>query len=732
MRKFLLLLVSMCLSFVLVACEEEIPSDEGLDGQLSNSAVLSSLTIAGETVNINESNKTGTVTLPLGTDLAASAKAVEFTLSENAKLFFGDDSSTDEITVSDNERLFAEGANKFTVLAEDGETSATYTVTVAIAKSSSAVLSSLTIAGETVTINESNKTGTVTLPYGTDLSGVKAIVFSISTDAQLFFGDTSSTDEITVSDNECQLVEGANKFTVLAEDGETSATYTVTVAIAKSNEAVLKSLRIDSKNVSLKESSKTGFFDFKSVTDFGLNKTIQFAVSANAKLYMCDGLHNASPSNQIISGSSYKIRKGGNKFTVVAENGTTAVVYNVTIRGIELLTPISRSAKVLKIKKFNLPYKFSSATNIHFTSQSAPANGICRFGNLPDDSNLLFLAAEPGEYTIRALSNEYAVDITINVTLGAQPNPYIAKVFDYVPGIGQFTNTMPKYDTGDTQKTMNTKVQNTIAGPSGSMITLGGCGGYVTIGFDHTIMNREDLCDFRIEGNAFKASSNPYHPSDGSEPPYGGSCEPGVVFVAYDKNGNGKPDDNEWYEIAGSGYESAEEEPWYDHIHDDGGMDTDVYRNYAITYKKPTSEPTGDVPEYIEWSDNQGYSGWLPKNQFHSQSYYPQWLPGNSYTLRGTRLGQNAMDESGSGNYFVLYAYSYGYVDNFPNNDPRSAIDIDWAVDKKGNKVHLPGIDFVKIQNGVNQVNGWLGECSTEVAKGYDLHLLGKEISSDF
>lgn len=78
----------------------------------------------------------------------------------------------------------------------------------------------------------------------------------------------------------------------------------------------------------------------------------------------------------------------------------------------------------------------------------------------------------------------------------------------------------------------------------------------------------------------------------------------------------------------------------------------------------------------------------------------------------------------------MLYAYRYGYVDNFPNLDARSAIDIDWAVDKNGNKVHLPGIDFVKVYNGVDKENGWLGEASTEVAGGQDLHMLGEDVDT--
>ena len=64
------------------------------------------------------------------------------------------------------------------------------------------------------------------------------------------------------------------------------------------------------------------------------------------------------------------------------------------------------------------------------------------------------------------------------------------------------------------------------------------------------------------------------------------------------------------------------------------------------------------------------------------------------------------------------------------NASDDSAIDIDWAVDANGNKVHLPGVDFIKIYTGVNQENGWLGECSTEVKGVEDLHILEQDIET--
>ena len=91
------------------------------------------------------------------------------------------------------------------------------------------------------------------------------------------------------------------------------------------------------------------------------------------------------------------------------------------------------------------------------------------------------------------------------------------------------------------------------------MISLGGFGGYVVVGFDHTIANREGSRDFRVLGNAFYAIANP-----DPNAPEGGSCEPGGIMVAYDVNKNGKPDEDEWYEIAGSAHEAPTKEVWYD------------------------------------------------------------------------------------------------------------------------------------------------------------------------
>ena len=221
-------------------------------------------------------------------------------------------------------------------------------------------------------------------------------------------------------------------------------------------------------------------------------------------------------------------------------------------------------------------------------------------------------------------------------------SPYINKVYDYLPGMGQFVNVLPKYEDGDTQETMNQKVEDAIANNNGGLITLGGWGGYVIFGFDHMV---------------------------------------GIVMVSLDENENGVPDD-EWYELAGSEYGSKS-----------------TYFNVDSTYKREAD---------------------TIRNKFHTQPYYPQWITEDKYTLKGNRLPKNGhLNES---KVWILNPFQYGYADNYPNNDERAKLKIDWAVNAKGQSVKLKGIHFVKVYNGEDQMCGDIGETSTEITGATDLH----------
>ncbi len=357
--------------------------------------------------------------------------------------------------------------------------------------------------------------------------------------------------------------------------------------------------------------------------------------------------------------------------------------------------------------------------------------------SMPETKNPLFVAAKEGEYHFKVSGSDMDAEVVVTVEKQNEPiSPFIAKVYDYLPAPGQFVNKLPPYQVGDSRDDMIRKAGEYLIGEDASMVTLGGWGGYVTIGFDHTIVNVPGRRDVRVHGNAFAAAANP-----NPNAPLGGSSEPGIIMVAYDENKNGIPDADEWYEIKGSSNFTAENEAWYP-MAVTNGNNVRTLRNFEMTYYRPvfeTPKEAGEpnnpgsfatIQEYIYWTNNQGEEGYKIKNVYHSQSYYPAWIKEDDLTFKGIRLAQNGIDESGKGNYFVLYTYQHGYVDNYSNNHDNSAIDIDWAIDKDGNRVDLPGIDFIKIYTGVDQENGWLGEASTEVSRAEDLHMLGIEVKT--
>lgn len=323
----------------------------------------------------------------------------------------------------------------------------------------------------------------------------------------------------------------------------------------------------------------------------------------------------------------------------------------------------------------------------------------------------LFVAANEGVYNISLeISGEdapFKYDFTINVVREeVEYSPYLSTVYEYKPAPGQFVNVMPEWERGDDYAAMLRKAQESISGTGEALVSLGAFGGYITFGFDHTVANVPGQKDFLILGNSFY--------EEGYEQMKVGSCEPGIVMVSLDVNGNGQPDDP-WYELAGSEYSS----PLTRH-------------GYSIVYSRPDASkpavPQGQYildAEYIPWSDSEGEHGYVAKNFQHTQSYYPGWVEADELEFSGTRLADNAYDIYGNGRYFQLASYPWGYADNHPNQYRElNSFDIGWAVDAAGKAVYLPGADFIRVYTALNQYCNWLGETSTEIAGAHDLHLI--------
>lgn len=278
-----------------------------------------------------------------------------------------------------------------------------------------------------------------------------------------------------------------------------------------------------------------------------------------------------------------------------------------------------------------------------------------------------------------------------------QISAFANKVLEYNPAPSQYMNTTrTAYKTGFSYQQVLEYATELLQDRNICLLTLGAFGGNITVGFDHTVPNVPGEYDLKIYGNAYYDMYGTFLDKPG------GNSEPGIVLVSKDTNGNGLPDD-EWYELAGSEYNSLA-----------------TTRDYEITYYRP-EQPGND----IRWSDNQGSEGYVKRNEFNAQeSYYPEWITKSEMTFKGSRLADNAVNEPRPDmpEHWVGYCYPYGYADNHPNDTEYSQFKIDWAVDKNGNPVHLDGIDFVKIYTAVNQDCGWLGEASTELQAIEDLH----------
>ena len=290
----------------------------------------------------------------------------------------------------------------------------------------------------------------------------------------------------------------------------------------------------------------------------------------------------------------------------------------------------------------------------------------------------------------RAAEYETTIEVTVVCTAREGSNyrpstegssPKITAVHEYLAAPGQFVD---EHVTTTSMSGANKEAQAILT--QGGYVTLGGFGGYLIVGFDHSIDNIEGQYNFSVTGNQFE-----------------GSSEPGIVWVSQDTNGNGLPDD-EWYELKHSEY---------------GQECTKQF--YAVTYYRPEGVQM-DVP----WKDNCGGSGCVDYLiAFHKQDYYyPNWVKENSYTLYGTCLeARNYQDddlaaENGSAEYWVNPSYDWGYVDNCGSDRIKPMLTgfrISNAVNLDGTPANLKYIDFVKVVNGLNTKSGWLGEVSTEV-----------------
>jgi len=360
---------------------------------------------------------------------------------------------------------------------------------------------------------------------------------------------------------------------------------------------------------------------------------------------------------------------------------------------------------------WNYPTRAEEMKNCRINLLTAPARGAAEVVDC--EAGYPVIRYTPAENTPDFTREKFSYEIVhplgqttapATVAIDIHHNLWATRIIELLPAPGQFTNTT-------TSKLEN--AQAALERKSGFVASLGSFGGYIVYGFDAPVKNDPHNpygIDFQISGNPLNAGKRSSW-----------WAEAGAVQVMKDLNGNGIPDDGEWYELAGSDY-------WL----------SSTLHDIEITYHNPGYQQRYTVP----FTSDRGLDGAVLTNNFHRQPYYPlpenyPGVPRDRVTFSGNLI-KGVLDKRSPSNIEYYRGPAFGYADNWgskldpaaitdPYNQkiryeqgepmPQDGFDISWAVDREGNHVELDQIDFVRVYCALWENAGWLGEASTEAGQ---------------
>lgn len=450
------------------------------------------------------------------------------------------------------------------------------------------------------------------------------------------------------------------------------------------------------------------------------------------------------------------------------------VQVSTTVEGLTL-SGSGRSATLAPVTDHEMPQGFSlifsnaDGTNFDVNSVTVTTTNSAAFAfNTEGEQN-----AKYGYGAVQLCGDETDITITRDGVAGQcmidvpRPTAQVAGqgLVAYLPAAGQFMNEGANGSGwgGPFTATNSNKLKGLVEGYVTTGVSLGAFGGYVVLDFgvpakDETgnvtsgIYNDPDNAygvDFILYGNAM-----------------GTWAEPGCVQVSLDGEN--------WYDLAGSLHYRPEGTDKGSAIWDY----TVTYTNPVAADDDLDSGKTGTAEKAVTWSAScktrptstaAPENGSVTYNAWHKHSYFPLYnnyfvaLNGLSTSLNGLapQIGDLDLTSFGSytaksgttastlelkgvklvvpkttsgGNSTAPDDFLFGYVDCHPNGlrsnvqlnpyttgrtsnttsngDP---MDLSWAVNKDGSPKQLDAVRYVRVYTGVQQMNGIMGESSTEV-----------------
>ncbi|MET3290902.1 UNVERIFIED_CONTAM: uncharacterized protein YjdB [Brevibacillus sp. OAP136] len=256
------------------------------------------------------------VTIRVARDTSLDDLVATFTLSEGAAVKVGAIDQVSGVTVNNFSSPVV-----YEVKAADGSTR-NWTVTVTVAASSENDITSFSLAGETGTIHTSAKTISIQIAFGTNLERVAArFTLSDGASAKIFGIDQVSG----VTEN--NFDEPMISYEVTAADGSVASWTVMVMRVYKPSSAATLTSTIGKVS--------TGGTTSESITNIPYGTTLAAfkaaitpAEGASFEIYDADGITIA------------RTLATGKKVIVTAQDGTTKVMYTVTVNAQSPSTPV--------------------------------------------------------------------------------------------------------------------------------------------------------------------------------------------------------------------------------------------------------------------------------------------------------------------------------------------------------------------------------------------------------